>query len=49
LEPEVRDWLERLPTERFAKRQIERARRAFRRCVAERHTVDEYSGSEHDG
>jgi hypothetical protein len=30
-------------------REIERGRRTFRRCVAERHTVDEYSGSEHDG
>lgn len=114
LEPEVRDWLERLPTERFARaafyvdllaergpllgepytrqldgtlrelrfhledeamrvtywiasgrrivlltvfrktrmreaREVDRARRAFRRCVEEQHTVDEYSGSEHDG
>jgi phage-related protein len=30
-------------------REIERARRAFRQCVDEKHTVDEDSGSEHDG
>ncbi len=30
-------------------REVDRARRAFRRCVEERHTVDDYSGSEHDG
>jgi phage-related protein len=30
-------------------REVLRARRAYQRCVAERHTVDEYSGSEHDG
>jgi hypothetical protein len=113
LEPEVRDWLERLPTAQFARvafyvdlladegpllgepytrqldgklrelrfhldddamrvtywiaaerrivlmtvfrktrmreyREVQRARRAFRRCVEERHTVADYSGS-HDG
>ncbi len=55
LEPEVRDWLEELPTADFARaalyidllarmredREVERARRAFERCVAERHIVNE--------